>query len=171
MKTVLGLDPASTTGFYVIEYDKTRLNPIKGGEFKTRETGIARCADLARQLIGILDIYTPEYVCLEALAFGHASSIKTVSEINTVLRYFLWQRAIRYGTVPPATLKKFITGKGNAPKDTIMMHVLKNWGIECRTNNIADACGLAFLGAAICGKLDGLSPEQKQVVAGLNPGS
>lgn len=47
---------------------------------------------------------------------------------------------------------KFVTGAGNASKDQIMMSVYKHWGFEAKTNNIADAIGLAMFGLGCAGE-------------------
>jgi hypothetical protein len=49
--------------------------------------------------------------------------------------------------VPPMTLKKFISGKGNAKKDEIMLQIYKRYGVEINENNAADAYGLARIAA------------------------
>jgi crossover junction endodeoxyribonuclease RuvC len=59
----------------------------------------------------------------------------------------LWKRNIPVYALPPTTLKKFITGKGNAEKSMILKEVYKRFGIECETDDEADAVGLAVLGA------------------------
>jgi len=46
----------------------------------------------------------------------------------------------------PNELKKFVTGKGNSPKDVMMQQVLKKWGYEAKDNNISDAFALAMMG-------------------------
>jgi hypothetical protein len=45
--------------------------------------------------------------------------------------------------VAPQQLKKFTTGKGNAPKDIMTKEVLKRWGYDTNDTNLADAYALA----------------------------
>jgi len=45
--------------------------------------------------------------------------------------------------VPPMTLKKFVSGKGTATKDMMLLNVYKRYGVELSDNNAADAYGLA----------------------------
>jgi len=49
--------------------------------------------------------------------------------------------------VPPMTLKKYVTGKGTAKKDEILLQVYKRYGVELSDNNAADAYGLARIAA------------------------
>lgn len=57
-------------------------------------------------------------------------------------------RELPWAEVPPATLKKYATGKGNAGKDEVLAAVIKRFpGIEVRGNDEADALVLAAMGA------------------------
>jgi crossover junction endodeoxyribonuclease RuvC len=56
--------------------------------------------------------------------------------------------------VPPTSLKKFVTGRGNAKKNEMLLGVYKQWGVEFSDDNQADAFalekfGLAYLGATL----------------------
>ena len=50
--------------------------------------------------------------------------------------------------VTPSSLKKFVTGKGVAPKNTMLMHVYKKWGVMFSNDNQADAYALELFGVA-----------------------
>jgi crossover junction endodeoxyribonuclease RuvC len=55
--------------------------------------------------------------------------------------------------VPPATLKTYATGKGNASKDTVLAAVVKRYPAHDVTgNDVADAVTLAAIGARILGR-------------------
>lgn len=55
---------------------------------------------------------------------------------------------IPWAEVPPTTLKKYATGKGNAGKDEVLAAVIRRFpGIEVRGNDEADALVLAAMGA------------------------
>ena len=66
--------------------------------------------------------------------------------------------------VPPATLKKFVAGKGNAKKDTMRLETFKRWKYEHPSDNIVDAYGLAKVGLACAGGPGALTKQQKEVV-------
>lgn len=54
--------------------------------------------------------------------------------------------------VAPATLKKYITGKGTGvQKNQILLHVYKKWGVEFPDDNAADSYGLARIAASLGG--------------------
>jgi len=60
-----------------------------------------------------------------------------------IIRVLLYERNIDFSVVPPSTLKKFVTGKGNCKKDLVLLKVFQKWGVEFSDNNLADAYSLA----------------------------
>ena len=143
----VGLDP-SLTGFGVAAVgagvDQTWL-------IKPKKTGVDRLleisyiladtfSDLARRGDHIADVAIEDTVraSYASSVLGElAGVVKTTC--NTVL-----QGQARYPLkVPPATLKKFATGRGNAKKVEIVLAVYKHFGKEIRDDNEADAYVLA----------------------------
>lgn len=59
----------------------------------------------------------------------------------------LWKHGIATAVVPPAALKKYATGKGNASKDAIMLATARRFPDFAGDNNEADALWLAAMGA------------------------
>lgn len=53
--------------------------------------------------------------------------------------------------VPPTSLKKFVTGRGNAKKNEMLLGVFKQWGVEFADDNQADAFALEKFGYAYNG--------------------
>lgn len=49
--------------------------------------------------------------------------------------------------VPPMTLKKYASGKGNSKKQEMLLQIYKRWGMEFNDDNAADAYALARLAA------------------------
>ena len=58
---------------------------------------------------------------------------------------------IAFVEIPPNVLKKYLTGKGNANKEAMMLSVYKRFGFEAYTNNVGDAFALASAGLCILG--------------------
>lgn len=67
--------------------------------------------------------------------------------------------------VPPSTLKKFATGRGNAGKPEVVSALTKRYGIEFRTDNEADAYALYRLGLCVTGQAEATNNDQRSVVA------
>ena len=56
----------------------------------------------------------------------------------------------------------------DSTKDQIMMRILKHWEHESKTNNTADAYGLACMGLAVCGGHLKLTQVQKEMADAIN---
>lgn len=145
---VMGIDPSTThSGVAIVESGSGKV--LYSGEVVPKKlTGFDRISFIVFELIRLHAEYKPDHVVLEGVFIGHASSAVQLVALGSILRYFLWQEGISYLDVPATTLKKFVTGSGASPKDAVMMHVLKNWGFESPSNNVADAVGLAMFGVA-----------------------
>jgi hypothetical protein len=89
----------------------------------TKKLGSARLSVRAVQVIDVLDTEQPSFVVLEGYAMGHTRNMagaRSVAELGGVVRLILHERGIASADVPPSVLKKYATGKGNAPKDHVI---------------------------------------------------
>jgi Holliday junction resolvasome RuvABC endonuclease subunit len=68
--------------------------------------------------------------------------------------------------VAPTALKKFVTGRGNAKKNEILLAVYRKWGVEFANDDMADAYSLARMGLGILSK-DTLLAYEAEVLASL----
>ncbi len=144
----VGLDP-SLTGFGVAaigeEYWQTWL-------LKSNKRGIDRLLDLSYQLsdvfaeigrpIGDVAVEDTVRASLSASALGELAGIVKMTchtSLNGPGKYPL--------RVPPTTLKKYATGRGNAKKPEVMLSVYKKWGVEILDDNLSDAYVLAKIAA------------------------
>lgn len=93
-------------------------------------------------------------IVLEGYGFTRVQNIQSLFEIGTLIRYKLWKYGWKYIEVPPTSLKKFVTGKGNMKKEMMLKEVYKRWNIDCDTNDEADAVGLAHFGMALDGHIE-----------------
>lgn len=66
----------------------------------------------------------------------------TLGMVHGIVRVRLREDGIPFVLVPPATLKKYVTGKGNAKKDDMRMETFKRFGLEFNDDNQCDAHGL-----------------------------
>lgn len=148
---VLGIDPSTLhTGVAVVGSGKEILHTEEIA-FK-KMVGFERVSSIVGRIMEVESEFSPDLIVIESLVIGHFSSAISLIELGSVLRYFLWQEGKAWLECPPTTLKKFVSGKGNAKKEDIMMHVLKNWGFESSSNNVADAVGLAMFGLGCRGE-------------------
>lgn len=150
---VMGLDPSTRTGLVLLDTSKDPLwslseeipAPTKFGDRIDRALGISDYA-LKR-----LEAYQPDLVVFEGYGYANTNTLAILVEIGTFLRAVVKRSGIEYLEIAPTSLKKFVSGKGNASKELMMLEVYKRWGFTPATNNIADAFGLALIGLHLKG--------------------
>lgn len=144
---VLGLDPSTDTGFAVV--DSGRKIVASGSLHFPKLKGWERVQAMSFAALELVHEHKPDHVVLEEIIVGRASSAIVVIQLASFIRYLLWQEKIAYTDVHPSTLKKFLTGNGNANKEQIMVHVTAKYGIMPKNNNEADAINCAVFGLAV----------------------
>lgn len=171
----LGLDLSLVkTGFAVLKDGKL----INSGLIKSKPSGDTPLHELVR-LMGIvgkieevidktgLGYGNPDLVIVENLAFmaRNSTALTQLAGLSYLVREMLFGKSIFFAMVAPTTLKKFVTGKGNADKNLVMMEIYKQYGHSALDDNEADAYALAALGAAVLGKpINKLTRPQSEVV-------
>ncbi len=163
-----GIDPSLTgTGVIILNDNSDVINsklikskPTQGTvEELERITGICR---RATELVDGCDL-----VVMEGLAFmaHNTTALVQLSALNYFIRDVVHSRGVPFVIVAPSTLKKFITGKGNAKKDSMYLEVYKRYGQSFTDDNLCDAYGLAQIGLALLTKPK--LPEFQQEVVDL----
>ena len=66
--------------------------------------------------------------------------------VHGAVRLHLWGRGAEFVMVPPASLKRYATGKGNATKADMRMALFQRAGLDVRDDNAADAWWLRAMG-------------------------
>lgn len=172
---VVGLDISLTgTGLVFADPKEETIEPylIKS---KPETDWYHRCKTISDRIMeltsskypGVNILYT-----IENFAFGvkHSSSVFQIAELSGIIRYRLrYEWKVPHShilLVPPTTLKSFITGKGNAPKELMLKEVYRRWGFDTSDNNIADAYALMKYGRAAIGH-DPCTKEQCKVMRKL----
>lgn len=163
---VIGLDLSLTgTGFVVLDDQAKVLN---AGTIKPKIVGMPRLHEIKTYVSNLLEAYQPTQVCVEGYSMGsRAGQAFSIGELGGVIRLMLYLTSTRYKDVPPTSLKKFVSGKGTAMKDEIMMHVFKRWNWTPGDNNQADAYGLARIAWHMEHGTTGLIQPQLDVMKGL----
>lgn len=109
---------------------------------------------LTELLEGIHYINKPKsiVVAMEGYAFG-TTMAHMLGELGGIVKLVCYNELNGYDgkypyIIPPTTLKKYITGKGNGvQKNQILLNVYKKWGVEFNDDNAADSYALAMLAA------------------------
>jgi len=155
---ILGLDLSLTgTGVCLIEGTTPVLVTIrsKPPKDKTPLTEVKRIQGIVEEIEYFISNKGPiDIVVIEGMAFmaRNTTSLVQLAGLSYMVRSLLANYNIKFLIVAPTSLKKFITGKGNTPKDVIMLEIFKRYDVSILDNNQADAYGLAQIGLGYMGK-------------------
>jgi crossover junction endodeoxyribonuclease RuvC len=164
MCRVLGLDLSLTsTGAVLLKNGEVKESTTLSSSHKEQ----ARLADLKFKIGMAIKFYKPELTVIEGYAFGRPNAMAGLAELGGVVKCSLFEMQQQILIVPPARVKKFATGRGNAKKDEVRLEVYKRWGFEAKTNDEVDAYVLARIGLAYLGYDDNLIKPQLEVIADL----
>ena len=124
--------------------------------YKAEGTGVVRLNNIS---IFIEDIFgnflNIQDIAMEGYAFG-SQIANMLGELGGVVKLtiynLLYDGKGRFPViVPPTTLKKYATGKGQGvSKSQILLSVYKKWGVEFTDDNAADSYVLAHLISGRC---------------------
>jgi crossover junction endodeoxyribonuclease RuvC len=148
MSNVMGLDLSTATGLACVTSAK-KVRHSEQIQFK-KLTGETRINSIAARILAQVEEQSPELVVIEDYAVGRFAGAAIVSiSIGSVVRFLFWQNDIPFMVVSPTSLKRFVTGAGNAKKENMILEVYKRYGHTSATNDEADAIGLAMMGQAV----------------------
>jgi len=113
-----------------------------------KEETTPRIIRISTKIMNVVVKRKPNLVVIEGPAFGvqKSSSIFTLGELAGLVKTSLYAMQQPFVIVTPSALKKWITGKGNAKKDLMLLKVYKRFGVEFSDDNLCDAYSLAKYG-------------------------
>lgn len=141
--SVLGIDQSLTgTGVYSTATDSgMTIDPGKAREG-------ARLSLIEGRVRELLERDRPQLVVIEGYGYGTTQNREALGELGGVLRMLFHRRVQPYLVIPPASLKLFATGHGNADKKQ-MVEAAAATGRIFRDHNQADAFWLAMVGTYV----------------------
>ena len=152
---VIGLDISLTcTGWCYLAEDDYTTGTIK----TTPKDGIIqeRVKIILKSLQSVLNTVKKcqeiDLIAIEGYSFGvgkNASRAFDLAEVSGAVKLYLYKMGIPYVLIPPNTLKKFLTGSGRAKKNEMLKAAYKRFDVDVKTDDEADAFGLAMMGACL----------------------
>lgn len=178
MNCVLGIDSSLTsTGVVVLD---ERGGLLKAQAIRGEGRDVVRLWRLKEAFSWFLSAATADcaiggHVITHAVleGYGYSANGQRLAELGEwvgQIKLILFDYDILRLVVPPARLKKFTTGRGNAQKDEMRLAVFKRWGYEAKENDLIDAYALAQLGRAVLGWETNLTKAQREVVEAMGKG-
>jgi crossover junction endodeoxyribonuclease RuvC len=151
----MGVDTSTKTGYVILD-DSGGIVKVGVLRYPPRTNRFARYAGYARDVYDLVDAYGVDLVIIEGYSFAGKFINSVQYELGACIRMRLYQEEVPFIEIPPTSLKKFVTGKGNAKKDLILLGVYKRWDFDTEDDNEADAYGLAQFGRALIGESTGV---------------
>lgn len=152
----IGIDQ-SLTGFALSAVNTLEPTQHITWVYKSPYFGIERLVDIRQWLTDHFEYLEEQGNIINDIAMegtvlaSHAALV--LGELSAVVRlaiydFFEDEDDRRFPLkVPPMTLKKYASGKGNSKKQEMLMQIYKRWGMEFNDDNAADAYALARLAA------------------------
>jgi len=153
---ILGIDPGTaTTGYGVIKVNKKKFELLEFGLIETDKNGspAKRLADIYKQMNFVIRQFKPDTVAIEKLFFAtNAKTVMRVGQAQGVMLLSAVKANAEIYEYAPKTIKKVLTGNGNADKKTVQKFVRRILGARARSrkkkrthfDNSADALAVAI---------------------------
>lgn len=151
---VLGIDPGTRiAGYAVVDFDRR-------GEATIVDAGVLRMTESAslplrlRQLFddvtSVIAEHAPSHMALESV-FSHAEFVRsaiTLAHARGVVMLAAETRGVPIAELPPAEVKKAVTGSGRATKEQMQRAVMSQCGLATMPEppDVADAIAIALCG-------------------------
>lgn len=139
MTNILSIDQSLTsTGYAIIEDGKlTTHGTIQPKHLKTT---VEKIIYLTKYLENLKNNNTIDYIVREGFSFGSKNRAFVLGGLGYAIDIiFHNEYQSRYCIIPPTIVKKYITGKGNAKKEQMILHTFKKYNIEFDNNDECDA--------------------------------
>jgi len=138
--TIIGIDLSLTGTGIADSYGEKTLRTNAADPMEARLILIRNhiaALDGVRYTIGI----DQTVVVLEDFV-TRSPAASTLGMVHGIVRVALVEAGIPFVLVAPATLKKYVTGKGTAKKPDMRMAVYQRFGVDLSDDNQVDAYGL-----------------------------
>lgn len=163
---IVAIDPSLTgtaiaSGCWADEIQVWRFSSKKIGDSLVDR--FDRYTLLANRIVTKVVACSPHAILLEGYSYGSMNAHQPIYEFGACLRLNLLDVGCQVIEVPPTSLKKFVTGKGNAGKEQMAAFAAKRWGVAFHSNDETDAFGLCMMGLVAFGVANGTVADKKAV--------
>lgn len=170
---VMAIDP-SLTGFCTAIYlpnfpvQLHRATSKPNGKHPQPRARTDRWEDLIAEAVNRCAHHSPKLVVVEGPSYGsQGRATLDLAELRALLNRDLLLHAECVIECPPAVLKKFAAGKGNAPKTLVASELTKRYGRVFRFDDEADAYGLLMLALVVTGQAQAQTKAQSEAAGKL----
>ncbi|MNO29207.1 Crossover junction endodeoxyribonuclease RuvC [compost metagenome] len=148
MTRFVGIDPSTKTGIVVMDENGEVLEAkelylptgINSTPAQLQDYG----RDIAQYSLGATTL------CIEGFSFGSkGKGVSTQYGVGFAIRFALRDLGVNFIEPTPSQVKKFATGKGNTPKDNMVLPIFKHWGFDHKSDNVRDAFVLAQIARSV----------------------
>lgn len=174
MGKIIGIDPSLTaTGICIVDV-KVTTTVVAPHVSVVKEHG-GKIDRLGWFFTHFDELFDGEVdgIALEGYAMGSKWQTHQMGELGGVIRLAVWNNGAKLWVIPPTTLKKFATGKGNASKPDMAVAAYKRWSFEGKDDNAVDAYALAMAGLVLSGRESEVPGEvmefQRKALVGIKP--
>lgn len=154
---VLGIDPGTRlTGFGCVEGEPARPSIVEAGVFRLAPgSGRAppipdRLVELERDLGELIGRVRPDAAAVEAVFshYKHPSTAVVMAHARGVILLTLKKAGVEAFELPPASVKRAMTGSGSAGKRQMQEAVASVFGLAAppEPSDVADALAIGFAG-------------------------
>lgn len=91
-----------------------------------------RYHNIADFLMNMHSGFRDTHILIEDYSMGSKGKVFHIAENTQVLQYNLWLKKIPYQKIPPTSLKKWATGKGNSNKEAMYEKFLEAEGVDLK---------------------------------------
>ena len=151
-KIILGIDPGSNLlgyAFLQIPADRKEPNVVSMGtlDMRGQEDHLGKLKQIFEELTALIKIYEPTEAAVEAPFYGKdAQAMLKLGRAQGVAMIAAATCGLSVVEYSPRSIKKAVTGKGNATKDQVakmLPHLVKG-NIDYKYIDASDALGVAF---------------------------
>ena len=144
--TTEGVAKKGQTHYKIINWDG--VDTIKEKSASIVSTNIRSVFVFENLVRPLLEKYQVTHLVIEGYAHETIGRVFDIGEFTGVLKHLIlshFGHKLNFTEIPPTSMKKYIANSGAAKKVAIDYHIQKNFRLDFKDDDIADAFGLAVM--------------------------